>query len=148
MCGFNSTTIEIFDERRGNIFLNFGDISIFNPPSKVQGNLFTHDFSNPLDIVRINQVMKDEGFEEVSFSSKFEFLLPVNSIPSTQRNPYKLSERLFNHLHQRSISTHQNAKQRQILGSFLFKLRLLAVPLVIRWQKTNGSQRISKDVQN
>uniref|UniRef100_A0A9I9EJP5 Uncharacterized protein n=1 Tax=Cucumis melo TaxID=3656 RepID=A0A9I9EJP5_CUCME len=54
--------------------------------------------------------MKDEGFEEVSFSSKFEFLLPSNSIPSTQRNPYKLSERLFNHLHQRPTSTHQKCK--------------------------------------
>ncbi|KAE8653570.1 hypothetical protein Csa_007659, partial [Cucumis sativus] len=62
------------------------------------------------DIVRINQVMKDEGFEEVSFSSNFELLLPANSIPRTQRNPHKLSERLLNHLHQRSTSTHWKCK--------------------------------------
>ena len=94
-CSFIPETNEISDERKRNTFLNFGDISVFNPPSKVQGNLFTHDFSNPLDIAIINQATKDEGFEEVSFSSKFEFLHPSNSIPSTQRNPYKLSERLF-----------------------------------------------------
>ena len=59
-------------KEKETFFLNFGDISVSNPPSKVQGDLFTHYFSNPLDIVRLNQVMKDEGFEEVSFSSKFD----------------------------------------------------------------------------
>ncbi|KAE8649297.1 hypothetical protein Csa_015271, partial [Cucumis sativus] len=63
-----------------------------------------------IDIVRINQVMKNEGFEEVSISSNFELILPANSIPSTQRNPHKLSERLLNHLHQRSTSTHRKCK--------------------------------------
>ena len=83
--------------------MNFGDISVSNPPTKVQVDLFTHNFSNPLDIVRLSQVMKDEGFEEGSFSSKFDYLLPSNTIPSTQRNPYELSESLFKHLHQRPI---------------------------------------------
>ena len=37
LCGFILAPIEISDERRGNI-LNFGDISISNQPSKVQGD--------------------------------------------------------------------------------------------------------------
>uniref|UniRef100_A0A9I9CVJ3 Uncharacterized protein n=1 Tax=Cucumis melo TaxID=3656 RepID=A0A9I9CVJ3_CUCME len=52
--------------------------------------------------------MKVEGFEEISFTSKLEFLLSSNSIPSTQRSPYKLFERFFNHLDYRPISTHRN----------------------------------------
>ncbi|TYK16775.1 DNA/RNA polymerases superfamily protein [Cucumis melo var. makuwa] len=101
LCGFIPATIEISDEREGNIFLNFGVISLFNPPSKVLGDLFTHNFSNSLDIVRLSQVMKDEGLRKVHLAPKFDYLLPSNSIPSMQRNPYELSERLFKHLRQR-----------------------------------------------
>ncbi|KAE8646831.1 hypothetical protein Csa_018324 [Cucumis sativus] len=74
------------------------------------------DSSNSLDIVRLSQVMKDKGFGEGSFSSKFDYLLPSNSIPSTQRNPYELSERLFKHLHQRPISP----KLQSIVGFWEF----------------------------
>ena len=31
-------------EKRGNIFLNFGDISVVNPPSKIKGDVFSYDF--------------------------------------------------------------------------------------------------------
>ena len=45
LCRFIPATIEIIDDQRGNIFLNFGDISSIIPPSKVHGDLFTYEFS-------------------------------------------------------------------------------------------------------
>ena len=37
LCGFMPATIEISDEHRGNIFLNFGDLVSLDPPTKVIG---------------------------------------------------------------------------------------------------------------
>lgn len=34
LCGFRLATVEIKDEKRGNIFLNFDDIEIMEPPYK------------------------------------------------------------------------------------------------------------------
>lgn len=52
LCGFMPPTIEIKDKKRGNIFLNFRDIKLIDPPSKVKGALFVKDFTNHIDVVR------------------------------------------------------------------------------------------------
>ena len=90
--------------------------------------------------------MKDEGFEKVSFSSKFEFLLPSNSIPSTQRNPYKLSERLFKHLHQRLISTHRKCKAMSDFGKSSLQLPAIGSSISKhmaedKWKSENSKRR-------
>lgn len=49
-------TIEIVDEKRGNIFLNFGDIESFEDFNSNKGALFLSNFSNPIELLRLNQV--------------------------------------------------------------------------------------------
>lgn len=61
LCRFMPSTIQIINVNRRNIFLNFGDIEVVNPPNITKGPLCISDFTNPLDLVRLNQVMKDEG---------------------------------------------------------------------------------------
>lgn len=61
LCRFMPSTIEIIDVNRRNIFLNFGDIEVMDPPNITKGPLCISDFTNPQDLVRLNQVMKDEG---------------------------------------------------------------------------------------
>lgn len=68
------STIEIINHNRGNIFLNFGDTEALDPPTITTGPLLVNDFTNPLDLLRLKQVMRDEGVhsnfkEELSFNS-------------------------------------------------------------------------------
>lgn len=59
------STIEIKYAVRGNIFLNFGDFESIDPPKVTQGSLLINDFTNPLDLFRLKQVMQDEGVESI-----------------------------------------------------------------------------------
>lgn len=93
LCGFIPAMIEINDEKKGSIFLNFGDISSITPPSKVGGDLFVCDFSNPVD-GRLNQVLKDEEIENDPLSGKFEFLLPEKLHAQFARCPFVQSVNL------------------------------------------------------
>ena len=77
LCGFMPSTIEIKDGKQGNIFLNFGDIEIIDPLSKVKGALFTRDFTNHIDVVRLNQVMKDEGINSSFKSIEMDYLKSI-----------------------------------------------------------------------
>ena len=43
VCCFIPSTIDISDEKKGNIFLNFGYIECLEPTIKVQGALFIKD---------------------------------------------------------------------------------------------------------
>ena len=88
LCVFIPATLEINDEKRGNIFLNFGDISSVNPPSKVRGDLFVYDFSNPVDAVRLNPVLKDERVECDSLNDQIEFLLQARMRAQYSRNSF------------------------------------------------------------
>lgn len=45
------STIEIKDAKRGNIFLNFGDIEKLNPPSNIRKVLVVEDFENSIDLL-------------------------------------------------------------------------------------------------
>lgn len=57
-CRFIPTTIEVNDKKE-ETFLNFGDILLVCPPSKVRG-IICFRFSNPIDLARLNQLLKDE----------------------------------------------------------------------------------------
>lgn len=55
-CGFMPALIEIKNEKRGNIFLNFGDIELDNDLSFTKGDLFINNFYNLIDRARLNRV--------------------------------------------------------------------------------------------
>ena len=44
----------------GNFFLRFGDVSSLDPPNIVHGVLSFENFSNPIDLTRVNQAMDEE----------------------------------------------------------------------------------------
>lgn len=83
--GFMPATIEIQDERRGNIFLNFGDIETTKAPKEIHGALFLKDFSNPIDLMRLKLVAQDEGIDINFPIQDLDFLLQNKS--SFSRNP-------------------------------------------------------------
>ena len=56
--------------KKGNIFLNFGDVVCLEPPIKVQGALFIKEFSNPINLAGLKQVLVDEELD--SFGSTLE----------------------------------------------------------------------------
>ena len=64
------TTIGIEYENCETFFLNYGDIEVLSPPSKVKGDLFLKDFSYPIDLVRLLQVMKDEEGEDPEINTE------------------------------------------------------------------------------
>lgn len=67
-------TIEIVDEKRGNIFLNFRDIECIGDFNSIKGALFLTNFSNPIDLLRLNQVAQDEGLDVDVSVHDWEFL--------------------------------------------------------------------------
>ncbi|XP_038904899.1 uncharacterized protein LOC120091119 isoform X2 [Benincasa hispida] len=87
LCGFVPATIEVSNEKRGSIYLNFGDISTSNPPSKVKGDLFESDFTNPIDLIRLNEVKCAEGIYCDPLNSKFNFLFSSNRNIKSSRSP-------------------------------------------------------------
>ncbi|KAE8649313.1 hypothetical protein Csa_014975, partial [Cucumis sativus] len=96
------------------------------------------------DIVRLSQVMKDEGFEEDSFSSKFDYLLPSNSIPSTQRNPYESSERLFKLLQQKPIPSLRNCNASSDSGNSSLQHPANVSSVSKQWAEDNRKSENSK----
>lgn len=80
LCGFILATIEIKDEKRGNIFLSFGDIEIMEAPTKVHGDLFVKDFTNPIDIVKLNCVLQDEEISPVLLNPDWKFLENISEL--------------------------------------------------------------------
>lgn len=60
-----ATTIEIQNDIRGNIFLNFGYIETLDPPNVVHDAPLMSDFSNPIDLSRLKHVMEDEGIDPI-----------------------------------------------------------------------------------
>ena len=87
LCGFILSTIEITNEERENIFLNFGGIEQVDRPCKVEGALFAKDFIDPINVVCLSQVMQEEEVEFNSLNPDLEFLLPSWLIPNFSRNP-------------------------------------------------------------
>lgn len=79
--------IEIIDVNKGNIFLNFGDIEIMDPPNITKGFLCLSNFTNPLDLARLNQVMKDEGVSSSFKSAEMDYLISIQSLSLLLRNP-------------------------------------------------------------
>lgn len=73
MCGFIPATVEIKDAKRG-ILLNFGDIEIMEPRTKVHGDLLVKDFTNPIDIVRLRCVLMDEEINHNLSNPEWKFL--------------------------------------------------------------------------
>lgn len=53
-----SATIELKDEVHGNIFLNFDDIKVIKEPAAIQNTLFIRDFTNSIDLVRIDEALR------------------------------------------------------------------------------------------
>lgn len=51
------------DKNCETFVLNYGDIEVLNPPSRVNSDLFLSDFSYPIDLVRLLHVKKDEEGE-------------------------------------------------------------------------------------
>ncbi|TYK28792.1 pseudouridylate synthase 7-like protein isoform X1 [Cucumis melo var. makuwa] len=74
LCGFMPATIEIADENRGTFFLNYGDIEVLCPSPKVKGDLLLKDFFNPIDLIRVLQVMKDEEGEAPEIDPEWGFI--------------------------------------------------------------------------
>ena len=52
--GFLPATIELRDKNRSNTFLNFGGPQVLEDPKVIEGALFLKDFTNPIDLVRLN----------------------------------------------------------------------------------------------
>lgn len=77
--GFMPSTIEISDDKHGIIYY-FGDFISLEPPAKVKEELFFKDFTNLIDLVRLNQVWQDNGASFPSLNSKLNFLLPSKII--------------------------------------------------------------------
>lgn len=65
------STIEIKDQIRGSILYILE--TILDPPNVVHGDLFASDFSNPLDLLWLRQVMEDGGIDPCIQSSKISF---------------------------------------------------------------------------
>lgn len=63
LCGFLPAMVELRDAFRDNIFLNFGDIKVLEAPKVIEEALFISYVNNPIDLLRINQVLLDEGGE-------------------------------------------------------------------------------------
>lgn len=84
---FYTCHLEINDETRENIFLNFGDIEALGPPNVVKGDLQVKDFSNPIDLIRVNQVMKDEDVEGLLANPERDFLINDRRLKDIARNP-------------------------------------------------------------
>lgn len=80
-------TIEISDSNKGNIFMNFGDIELLEAPSITKGRRLVKDFSNPINLQRIKQVMIDEEIEESFSPIGLNYLKSIQSNPSHSRNP-------------------------------------------------------------
>ena len=86
-------TLEITYFKRGNFFLYFGDFKQFEPPPLTKGDLSFEDFSNPFDLQRLNQALKDEGVVDDSFFLEgVEYLRSIQKFPSYTRNPFKAFE--------------------------------------------------------
>uniref|UniRef100_A0A9I9E6U9 Uncharacterized protein n=1 Tax=Cucumis melo TaxID=3656 RepID=A0A9I9E6U9_CUCME len=83
-----SATIELKDEVHGNIFLNFDDIKVIKEPAAIQNTLFIRDFTNPVDLVRIDQALKDEGIDSQVLKPEWAFLNSTHSKPAFARNPF------------------------------------------------------------
>ena len=68
LCGFMPASIEIKNELRGSVVLNFGDNEAVEAPSYVHKELFYKDFNNSIDQYRVNKVAEDEvgGFSSLS----------------------------------------------------------------------------------
>ena len=56
--GLLPATIELKDEVHGNFFLNFGDTNAIEEPAAIQNTLFIRDFTNSIDLVRIDEALR------------------------------------------------------------------------------------------
>lgn len=70
LCGFMPASIEIKNERRGSIFLSFGEFEAMEAPSIANKELFFKDFNNSIDQPRLNKVAEDEDGSSVLSSCK------------------------------------------------------------------------------
>lgn len=86
LCGLMPATIEIVDDKRGNIFLNFGDIESIEESNLNKGALLLSNFSNSIDLLRLNQVAQDEGIEVEVPVQNWAFLKQNKLNPS--KNPF------------------------------------------------------------
>lgn len=75
------STIKITDFNRGNIFLNFGDIENIDPPSSTKGSLIIKDFKNPIDQLRVREVLKDEEVDVSFFPHELDILKSTFAAP-------------------------------------------------------------------
>lgn len=57
---------EITDVKQGNIFLNFSDIKVMDPPSNISRS-FVKNFPNPMDLPRLKQLLQDVEAEVDDF---------------------------------------------------------------------------------
>ncbi|KAA0053113.1 Cysteine-rich RLK (receptor-like protein kinase) 8 [Cucumis melo var. makuwa] len=63
---------------------------MIEPPPLTKGRLSLEDSLNPLDLMRLNQALKDEGDVEYSFFPKgVEYLRSIQKLPSCTRNLFK-----------------------------------------------------------
>ena len=92
LCGFLLATIELKSETRGNFFLNFADFEPLEVPATVHHNLSHSDFSNPIDLCRLNLVIIDEELQGDDLPETWNFL--KQNAPSISRNPYKALRKL------------------------------------------------------
>lgn len=89
LCGFLPATIELKSENWGNFSLNFGDFEPLEAPVIIQYDLFQSDFSNPIDLCRINSVILDEGLQSDGLPDTWIF---------SNRMPHPSQEILSKHL--------------------------------------------------
>lgn len=59
--------------------MNFRDIKIVKEPRDIKDELFFKDFTNPIDLARLNQVGIDEGIKVHLLSQDWDFLKQTTS---------------------------------------------------------------------
>lgn len=67
-------TIEILNEKRGNIFLSLDDIKNSELVKPNMGSLYSSKFTNPIDLICLNQVAQVEGLNIDVSTQEWDFL--------------------------------------------------------------------------
>ena len=63
ICDFMPATNGITDFKQGNIFLNFNDIEVMDPPSNISQGHLLKKIPNPVNLPRMKQLLQDEEAE-------------------------------------------------------------------------------------
>ncbi|TYK19863.1 uncharacterized protein E5676_scaffold811G00760 [Cucumis melo var. makuwa] len=89
--------------------LTHGTCVVVEEPTIIQNALYIKDFSNSIDLARIDQVLKDEGLDLNVLNPKWDFLTLSVSKLGFSRNPYAdFNSKFVPHPSKFILPPHQN----------------------------------------